>query len=71
MGFKEIRLLGVDNSYNFTDRPQYFSPKITNDGINQPAVVEVSRNFNLLIAEYQKMNIKVKNNSSGSPLVIE
>ena len=71
MGFKEIRLLGVDNSYNFTDRPQYFSPKITNDGINQPNVQEVSKNFDLLVDEYRKIGIKIENCSSESPLVID
>jgi hypothetical protein len=35
-GFKEIRLLSVDNTHKASDQPQYFSPDISNKGINQP-----------------------------------
>jgi len=71
MGFKEIRLLGVDNSYHHLDTPQYFSPDINNIGINQPQVEHVAKNLGFLIGKYKLMNIKIKNYSSNSPLIIK
>jgi len=71
MGFEEIRLLGVDNSYSSKDRPQYFSKKINNIGINQPEPEEVSKNLNFITEQYKKMNIKIINYSYKSPLIIE
>lgn len=70
MGFKEMRLLGVDNSYNRTDIPKYFSPKINNNGINLPNPEKVSKNFQHLLREYKDLDIVIKNYSSESPFKI-
>ena len=59
MGYKEIRLLGVDNFYHYLDTPQFISPDINNIVINQPQVEHVATNLGFLIGKCKLANIKI------------
>lgn len=68
LGFREIRLLGIDNAY--IPGAEYFDANISNIHIAQPAPDIVGRNLSTIHKEFKSVGVEIWNCSPKSPLSI-